>query len=211
MLMKRAAKCLIKWEPPMRGSSLQDSMRASRRSSSYICYIPTNPADPDTKEEFYSQLESTIKRIPKRHGHHYGRLQCKSRHQDIQHREHHGKTRPWWEERERKSADRILQIKWLVIGRTLFSNPNTHKDTWKSPDQRTNASCASLEPWMTASAVFEFHWFPQGLWYSRLSFHVEHCAALWSFQESDQGYSTYITSSRADSLNLWNRKILVML
>lgn len=69
----------------MRGSLLQEPC-AIPEDHHQQWYAPTNLANPDTKEDFYSQLECDEENPVERHGHQHRRLQCKGPHQELQHR-----------------------------------------------------------------------------------------------------------------------------
>ena len=66
LLSKDAAKSLVEWEPVSERFLASRFASKGRNISIVQCYAPKNSADPEEKDNSYQQLQSIVKKTPKR-------------------------------------------------------------------------------------------------------------------------------------------------
>lgn len=138
LLSKEAQDALIEWKPHSdRIISIRLRSRA-RKISIIQCYAPTEVAEPDVKEEFYSSLTSVLSAIHRGDimilmGDFNAQLGCDNNGYERVMGQHGCGSMS-------VNGDLLTELclnNNLVIGGTLFPHRNVHKVTWVSPDHRT--------------------------------------------------------------------------
>ena len=138
MMTKKAAQCLLEWEP-INERILKARFHSKFRKVTIIqCYAPTNLAESDTKDQFYQQLQETIDSSPKRDiimilGDLNAKVGTNNQNRELNMGKHGiGEMN----ENGELFADFCVQND-LEIGGTIFKHRNIHKVTWISPDHST--------------------------------------------------------------------------
>ena len=139
MMTKKAAQCLLEWEP-INERILKARFHSKFRKVTIIqCYAPTNLAESDTKDQFYQQLQETIDSSPKRDiimilGDLNAKVGTNNQNRELNMGKHGTGE---MNENGELFADFCVQND-LVIGGTIFKHRNIHKVTWISPDHNTH-------------------------------------------------------------------------
>ena len=138
MLSKHAAKCLEEWKP------VSDRILIARFFSRYVattivvCYAPTNEADDEAKEQFYGQLQATVRRVPKHDlvivG---GDFNAKVGGDNRNRERTMGKFGLGNMNENGLLFAEFCEEHELVIGGTMFQHKEVHRYTWESPDGLT--------------------------------------------------------------------------
>ena len=130
-----AARCLISWEPINERLLVARFKTTVAKLSIVMCYAPTEMAEPELKDTFYNQLQSTLDQISagdtiilmgdmnaKVGEYTSGDGEVVGRH-GLGTRNNNGT----------RFVD-CCQRYGLVIGGTIFPHKSIHKGTWRSPD-----------------------------------------------------------------------------
>ena len=139
MLNKEASKALLEWNP------VSSRILTARFDSRFVklsiiqCYAPTNEAEEETKDTFYEQLQSVVDKVPKHDlllvmGDVNAKVGCNNQgRESFMGRFGKGEMN----ENGELFAD-FCGLNNLVIGGTILPHKNIQKNTWVSPDRRTN-------------------------------------------------------------------------
>jgi hypothetical protein len=138
MMSKETSKILIVWYP------VNDIIIYARFDSKHIkpsviqCYSPTNDANDDDKDAFYSQLQSVLHWTPK----HdmvavMGDLNAKVGSENIGREACIGTRRIGQMNENGERFRDFCEMNGLVVCNTIFAHKNIHKYTWISPDKKT--------------------------------------------------------------------------
>ena len=138
MLDEFAAKCMLEWKPVSERIMTVRLESKFARATVIVCYAPTNAAEEGTKEEFYEQLQATVRAVDRHDviimggdfkakvgSENSGREQCMG-----------SSGLGVMNENGHLFSDFCMEND-LVIGGTLFQHRDIHKYTWESPDHRT--------------------------------------------------------------------------
>ena len=138
LLSKGATKSLMEWEP------VSDRIITARFESRFqkvtivMCYAPTNNAEEEHKDLFYSQLQTVLDKIPRRDmlilmGDMNAKVGC-----DNAGREKvMGRNGLGVMNENGELLTDFCAVNELTIGGTLFPHRRCHKATWVSPDHQT--------------------------------------------------------------------------
>jgi len=140
MLSKKAEKALIEWEGHGPRIITASFTTKSRKIDLNViqCYAPTNDKDEETKNQFYSHLQTILERYPAKDINILmGDLNAKI-----------GKDNTGCEEimgrhglgEENDNGERLKELcagHNMVIGGSVFPHKRIHKATWISPDHKT--------------------------------------------------------------------------
>ncbi|XP_025096314.1 craniofacial development protein 2-like [Pomacea canaliculata] len=136
LMSTEATRALIAWEP-VSPLFMAARLKVKGRMITIIqCYAPTNSADEEEKEDFYSSLQSLLDHTPRRHLKIImGDLNKVG--DDNTNRELMGRHGVGTCNKIRELFTDFCAFNDLVIGGTAFPHKNIHKTTWTSPDGQT--------------------------------------------------------------------------
>ena len=138
LLSKGAARCLMEWEP------VSDRIMTARFESRFqnvsvvMCYAPTNNADEEDKDAFYTQLQAVVDKIPRRDMLILmGDLNAKVGSDNAGREKEMGRNGLGVMNENGELLADFCAFNELKIGGTLFPHRRCHKATWMSPDHQT--------------------------------------------------------------------------
>ena len=137
ILKKEVEKCLMEWKP-ISSRLLKVRLRGKQTNISLIqCYAPTNCADEEEKDDFYSLLQRETERLPCHDlviiiGDLNAKVGCDNTYYQREMGKHGCGV---MNENGSRLAD-FCALHNLIIGGTLFQHREIHKLTWYSPNNR---------------------------------------------------------------------------
>ena len=139
MLSKRAQKTLRGWEP--HGSRIIVASFTTKKKLNLNVvqiYAPTNEAEDEEKDNFYTRLQDVINNLPEKDINILmGDANAKVGSDNAGHEEMMGKHGLGVENDNGERFKDLCGFNNMVIGGTLFPHRSIHKATWISPDGRT--------------------------------------------------------------------------
>jgi len=139
MLSREAQQSLIEWEG--HGSRIIHATFKTKEKFTFNivqCYAPTNDKDEEVKEEFYDRLQSVIDNIGDRNVTILmGDLNAKVGDDNTGFEEVMGRHGLGMMNDNGEKFANFCAANQLVIGGSVFPHKETHKVTWRSPDNRT--------------------------------------------------------------------------
>jgi len=139
LMTPEATKALMAWEPvsPRLMSARFNSK--GRKTTIIQCYAPTNAAEEEEKEEFYSSLQALLGRAPRRDLKIVmGDLNAKVGDDNKDKELFMGKHGVGVCNENGELFTDFCAFNDLVIGGTIFPHKKIHKTTWTSPDGKTD-------------------------------------------------------------------------
>ena len=137
ILKKGLERCLLEWKPI--NSRLMSARLKGRHVNITIiqCYAPTNESDEESKEDFYNQLQRETEKAPR----HdllvvMGDLNAKVGTDSTGYERVMGKHGIGTRNDNGERLVEFCAMNNLVIGGTLFTHLDIHKQTWISPNGR---------------------------------------------------------------------------
>uniref|UniRef100_A0A0L8GNS1 Endonuclease/exonuclease/phosphatase domain-containing protein n=1 Tax=Octopus bimaculoides TaxID=37653 RepID=A0A0L8GNS1_OCTBM len=135
LLPKEAARSLMEWEPVSDRIIMARFKSRFQQVSIIMCYAPTNNAEEDTKDVFYSQLQTVVDRIPRRDMLILmGDMNAKVGSDNSGRERVMGRNGLGVMNENGELLDDFCAVNELAIGGTLFPHRRCHKATWVSPD-----------------------------------------------------------------------------
>ena len=137
ILKKGLERCILEWKPV--NSRLMSARLKGRHINMTIiqCYAPTNDSSDESKDDFYSQLQTEVEKAPR----HdllvvMGDLNAKVGSDNTNCERVMGKHGVGIRNDNGERLVELCAINNLVIGGTLFTHRDIHKLTWISPNGR---------------------------------------------------------------------------
>nr|KAG5701747.1 hypothetical protein BaRGS_004349 [Batillaria attramentaria] len=139
LLAPEAARTLLAWEP-VSARLLSARLNSKGRKITIIqCYAPTNAANEEEKEEFYSSLQSVFDRTPRRDMKIVmGDLNAKVGDNNTDRELVMGRHGVGTCNENGELFTDFCSFNNLVIGGTIYPHKKIHKTTWTSPDGKTD-------------------------------------------------------------------------
>ena len=132
---KKAKKSLMEWEPVSHRILRARFYSRHAKMTIISCYSPTNEAEEEDKDEFYTMLQDTVSKVS---SHDYliilGDLNAKVGTDNAGYELHMGKQGIGV---RNENGERFLDFcteNNMIIGGTLFKHKDIHKFTWTSPN-----------------------------------------------------------------------------
>lgn len=135
LLSKNAKKSLLEWKP-ISSRIIHARFKSNVRNISLIqCYAPTEDADSENKDQFYSLLTSTVLKVPKQDILIVmGDMNSKVGADNTQFEAVMGKHGLGERNENGEYLIEFCLQNNLIIGGTFFPHKSIHKATWYSPD-----------------------------------------------------------------------------
>ena len=138
MMTEESAKSLIEWEPVSRRIITARFNSKGRKVTIIQCYAPTNTAEEEMKEEFYTMLQGIYDKVPARDmkivmGDLNAKIGSDNKGKEIT----MGKEALGIMNENGELFSDFCAFNDLVIGGSIFPHKNIHKETWISPDGNT--------------------------------------------------------------------------
>ena len=138
MMSKQAVRSLLEWEP------VSDRIITARFESRFqkvtivMAYSPTNNAEEEEKEQFYTQLQAVVDKIPRRDMLILmGDMNSKVGTDNTDREREMGQYGLGEMNNNGELLADFCATNSLVIGGTIFPHKRCHKATWVSPDHKT--------------------------------------------------------------------------
>ena len=138
LMTPEAKQALLSWTPV--SSRILTARFNSKGRKVFViqCYAPTNTADDEVKDEFYEKLQSVIEQAPRRDVKILmGDLNAKVGSDNSGRELTMGRHGTGEQNENGELFTTFCTFNDLVIGGTLFPHKTIHKNSWISPDGRT--------------------------------------------------------------------------